>query len=51
MPAALQCAHDLARATCGRIVVRHGQLRFVAHTDPEPDLVLGPCTTKAIPPR
>jgi tellurite resistance-related uncharacterized protein len=50
MPTSLLRSHRIARGMWGRIVVRHGHLRFVARTDPELDVVLGPDATQAIPP-
>jgi hypothetical protein len=34
----------------GRIVVRRGQLRLVAATEPQLDVVLGPNSAQAVPP-
>lgn len=50
MPAGLLRAHRIAAGTWGRINVRHGQLRFIAQTEPALDIVLGPGSTQAIPP-
>jgi tellurite resistance-related uncharacterized protein len=50
MPVGLRRAHRIAGGTWGRVVVRHGKLRFVAATEPELDVVLGPGSTQAIPP-
>ena len=50
MPAGLRRAHRVARGTWGRIVVHHGQLRFLARTEPELVVVVGPGLTQAIPP-
>lgn len=50
MPAGLRRAHRVARGTWGRIVVEQGQLRFVARTEPELELVVGPGSAQAIPP-
>jgi tellurite resistance-related uncharacterized protein len=50
MPAGLRIAHHLSRGTWGRIVVLHGQLRFVARTKPIIDAVVNPGRAQAIPP-
>jgi tellurite resistance-related uncharacterized protein len=50
MPAGLLRAHRIASGTWGRIVVRHGQLRFDARTEPKLDVVLGPDVTQPVPP-
>lgn len=50
MPAGLRRAHRIAGGMWGRIVVRRGQLRFVAATEPELDVVVGPDSAQAIPP-
>jgi tellurite resistance-related uncharacterized protein len=50
MPAGLFRAHRIAAGTWGRINVRHGQLHFVAQTEPALDRVLGPGSFQAIPP-
>ena len=50
IPVGLTRAHRIAEGTWGRISVRRGRLRFVAHTRPELEIVLGPDSTQAIPP-
>ena len=50
MPAGLLRAHRIAAGTWGRINVRHGQLRFVAQTEPALSVVMGPGSIQAIPP-
>lgn len=50
MPAGLRRAHRVTRGTWGRIVVHHGKLGFLARTEPELQVVLGPGFTQAIPP-
>jgi tellurite resistance-related uncharacterized protein len=50
MPAGLRRSHRLATRTWGQVVVRRGRLRFLAHSVPALDLVLGPGATQAIPP-
>lgn len=50
MPRGLLRAHRTARGTWGRITVREGRLRFVARTEPELVVVVGPESVQAIPP-
>jgi tellurite resistance-related uncharacterized protein len=50
IPRAILRAHRIASGTWGRIVVKDGTLRFVAHRAPEIDVVLGPGSIQAIPP-
>ena len=50
MPAGLKRSHQIAAGTWGRIVVHDGTLRFVAQTEPELNVIVGPCSTQAIPP-
>jgi tellurite resistance-related uncharacterized protein len=50
VPAGLLRAHRIAAGTWGRINVRHGQLRFVAQTEPALSVVMGPGSIQAIPP-
>jgi tellurite methyltransferase len=50
MPAGLERSHRIAEGTWGRIVVREGSLRFVAHTRPELNVILSSGLTQAIPP-
>jgi tellurite resistance-related uncharacterized protein len=50
MPAGLRQAHRVAQGTWGRIVVHHGQLRFLARTEPELEVVVVAGSTQAIPP-
>jgi tellurite resistance-related uncharacterized protein len=50
MPAGLKRSHRIAEGTWGRIVVHEGTLRFVAQTEPELNVIVGPHSTQAIPP-
>jgi tellurite methyltransferase len=50
MPAGLKRSHQIAAGTWGRIVVHDGSLRFVARTEPELNVIVGPGSTQAIPP-
>lgn len=50
MPLSLSRAHRVAKGTWGRIVVHDGKLRFLARTQPELRVVVGPGSTQAIPP-
>jgi len=50
MPEGLRVAHRLKRGTWGRVLVREGQLRFVARTNPVMDVVVNPDAPQAIPP-
>jgi tellurite resistance-related uncharacterized protein len=50
MPASLKRSHRTAVSTWGRIVVHEGKLRFVARTEPELNVIVGPGSAQAIPP-
>jgi tellurite resistance-related uncharacterized protein len=50
MPLGLSRAHRVAKGMWGRIVVHDGRLRFLARTEPEFRVVVGPGSTQAIPP-
>jgi tellurite methyltransferase len=50
MPVGLSRAHRVANGTWGRIVVHDGKLRFIARTEPELRVAVGPGSTQAIPP-
>jgi tellurite resistance-related uncharacterized protein len=50
MPAGLQQSHQIAAGNWGRIVVHDGTLRFVAHTQPELNVIVVPGSPQAIPP-
>ena len=50
MPAGLTRSHRIAVGTWGRIAVHNGNLRFVARTEPELNVIVGPGSTQAIPP-
>jgi len=50
MPAGFKRSHRIAAGTWGRIVVHDGTLRFVAQTEPELNVIVGPQSTQAIPP-
>lgn len=50
MPSGLKRSHQIAVGTWGRIVVHDGTLRFVARTEPELNVIVGPRFTQAIPP-
>jgi tellurite methyltransferase len=50
VPHGLLRAHTVVPRTWGRIVVRDGELRFAASTNPKIDVVLGPRDVQAIPP-
>jgi tellurite methyltransferase len=50
VPLGLLCSHTVDPRTWGQIVVRDGQLRFMASTKPTIDVVLGVKDVQAIPP-
>ena len=50
MPDALGRAHRVASGAWGRLRVERGSLRFVAHTDPITDVIVGPDGAQCIPP-
>ncbi len=50
MPAGLRRSHRVAAGVWGRLQVRHGRLRFRAHTHPALDVVVEAGAAQAIPP-